>query len=150
MRTIWTVGHSNRSLEEFLELISGNKIECVADIRSFPTSKWEHFKKDALSSALKKIGVSYVWLGETLGGFRRGGYLEWMKTASFSKGLVELLQVASEKRVAVMCSERFPWRCHRNLLSRRLATEKVRVVHILNMERTYEQKSLISETVTET
>jgi len=76
MRTIWTVGHSNRSLEEFLELISRNRIECVADIRSFPTSKWEHFKKDDLSSALKKIGVGYVWLGETLGGFRRGGYLD--------------------------------------------------------------------------
>jgi uncharacterized protein (DUF488 family) len=140
MRTIWTVGHSNRSLQEFLEMISRNRIECVVDVRSFPTSRWGHFKRDNLASALKEIGVSYVWMGETLGGFRRGGYVEWMKTASFSKGLAELLRLAGEKRVAIMCSERFPWRCHRNILSRRLAAEKVRVVHILELERIYEQK----------
>ncbi len=72
--TIWTIGHSNRSKETFLELLSENGIEVLVDVRSFPTSKIEHFKREEMERWLPEHRVEHVWLGKELGGYRLGGY----------------------------------------------------------------------------
>jgi uncharacterized protein (DUF488 family) len=71
--TIWTIGHSNRSLATFLELLNDHGIEALVDVRSFPTSKIEHFKKEQMEKWLPKHGVEYLWFGKELGGYRHGG-----------------------------------------------------------------------------
>jgi len=99
---LWTIGHSNRSLEEFLELLKEYKIKILIDIRRFPTSKIEHFKKEKMEEWLPKNGIEYIWLGEELGGYRYGGYKKYMKTKSFKNGIEKLLEIAKMKRTCIM------------------------------------------------
>jgi len=75
---IWTIGHSNRSINTFLELLSEHGNQVLVDVRSFPTSKVEHFKKEKMEKWLPHHGIEYVWLGKELGGYRRGGYKRHM------------------------------------------------------------------------
>jgi|SRR5690606_17487060 len=147
MDTIWTIGHSNRSWEEFLELLTLHGIELIADVRSHPGSrKYPYFSRDALMANLPKAGVDYVWLSE-LGGRRRArpdspntvwrnasfrGYADYMETAAFQHGLEQLLSLAQHARVAVMCAEAVWWRCHRSMIADALCAQGVNVQHILN------------------
>jgi uncharacterized protein (DUF488 family) len=80
---VWTFGHSNRSMEKFLELLREHEIQVLADVRRFPTSKAKHFKKELMEKWLPEHGVEYVWLGEELGGYRRGGYKKYVTTKLF-------------------------------------------------------------------
>ncbi|MCS7115248.1 MAG: DUF488 domain-containing protein [Nitrososphaerota archaeon] len=137
--TVWTIGHSNRSLENFLELLKGHEIQVLADVRSFPTSKIEHFKKEELEKRLPEHGIEYLWLGRELGGYRRGGYKAHMKTRLFKGGIQKLLEIASLKRTCIMCMELNPKYCHRRFISAHLEKKGVKVVHII----TKGQKSLI-------
>ena len=70
--TLWSIGHSNRSIETFLDLLKRHDIQVLADIRSFPTSKIEHFKRENMKKWLHENGIEYVWLGKELGGYRKG------------------------------------------------------------------------------
>ncbi len=128
---IWDIGHSTLSLSSFLALLHQNNIELLVDVRRFPTSqKSPHFRQQDLAEALRKEGINYVWMGETLGGFRPGGYESWMKTKEFSQGLEELKKLAQEKRVAVMCAEKYFGRCHRRYLLKLLAEQNWSVHHL--------------------
>jgi len=129
--TIWTIGHSNRSKEEFLNLLREHSIEVLADIRSFPTSKIEHFKKENLEKWLPENGVEYVWLGKELGGYRKGGYKRHMRTKLFREGVQKLLEIAKRKRTCMMCMEKNPKYCHRRFLSAYLERKGVEVIHII-------------------
>ncbi|HDN05942.1 MAG TPA: DUF488 domain-containing protein [Candidatus Bathyarchaeota archaeon] len=129
---IWTIGHSNRSLETFLNLLNEHKIQVLADVRRFPTSKLEHFKREALEKWLPKQGIEYVWLGEELGGYRRGGYKKHMRTELFREGIKKLLEIARNKRTCIMCMEVNPKYCHRRFISAHLERKGVRVIHIIN------------------
>jgi len=129
--TIWTIGHSNRSKEEFLNLLREHLIEVLADIRSFPTSKIEHFKKENLEKWLPENGVEYVWLGKELGGYRKGGYKRHMRTKLFREGVQKLLEIARQKRTCMMCMEKNPKYCHRRFLSAYLERKGVEVIHII-------------------
>jgi len=135
---LWTVGHSNRSKENFLELLKEHKIQVIADIRRFPTSKIEHFKKEKLEKWLPENSIEYVWLGRELGGYRKGGYKRHMRTKLFRKGIEKLLETAKEKRTCIMCMEANPKYCHRRFVSAHLERKKVKVIHIIGKE----QKSL--------
>ena len=128
---LWTVGHSNRSTEKFLALLSEHNIEVLVDIRSFPTSKVEHFKREEMEKWLSEHGIEYVWLGKELGGYRRGGYEDHMKTKLFEEGVKKLLDLAMERRVCVMCMEKNPKYCHRRFLTAYLEKRGVEVIHIL-------------------
>jgi len=130
--TIWTIGHSNRSIENFVDLLREHGIEVLVDVRSFPTSKVEHFKREEMEVWLPKHGVEYVWLGKELGGYRRGGYKRHMKTESFKEGLRKLLEIATQKRACIMCMEKNPKYCHRRFISAQLEKKDVRVVHIIS------------------
>ena len=135
--TIYTLGTSTRGSEEFLNLLRNNDIELVIDVRRFPTSKFEHFKKDQLSQLLAKAGIEYSYLGRELGGYRSQGYRAFVDSDEFQQGLDRLERVAEQKRVAVVCAERFPWRCHRRFISRELERHGWRVVHIIDDKRSW-------------
>lgn len=85
---------------------------------------------------LPKAGIRYVWLGESLGGYRSGGYLNWMKTEKFKQGIKALLGLAEEDNVCVMCMEVNPKYCHRRHISRQLQQLGVRVTHIIDRGQT--------------
>jgi uncharacterized protein (DUF488 family) len=128
---LWTIGQSNRAIEKFVALLKEHKIEALVDIRSFPTSKIEHFKREEMESWLPEHEIEYFWLGEELGGYRRGGYDAHMKTELFREGVEKLLEFARQKRVCIMCLEKNPKYCHRRFLTAYLERNGVEVMHIL-------------------
>jgi len=145
--TVWTIGHSTRSLEEFLHLLSLHRIEVVADVRRFPGSRrWPQFDRKPLGRALDAAGISYVWL-PLLGGRRRPspdspagfwrnamfrGYAEYTLTESFAEGLWQLQILAGGLRTCLMCAEAVWWRCHRRLIADVLRSQGCRVRHVMS------------------
>ncbi|MFX0202318.1 MAG: DUF488 family protein [Candidatus Hodarchaeota archaeon] len=103
---IYTIGTSNRECEEFIALLEMYGIKLLADVRRFPTSKFEWFKKENLAKILARHQIGYLFLGTELGGYRKGGYEAYTSTESFHKGLKKIETIASYDKVAVMCSER--------------------------------------------
>lgn len=137
MQRLWTVGHSNLPLEQFLERV--RPVEVVADIRRFPSSrKFPHFNREHLQKV-----VDYRWF-PALGGRRHGGgerhtalrtpgfrsYADYMATPEFRAALAELEALARERRVAIMCSEALWFRCHRWLVSDMLVNRGWEVLHL--------------------
>jgi uncharacterized protein (DUF488 family) len=150
-RTLWTIGHSTRSLDELLELLRGERIEGIADVRRYPGSRrLPHFGRDAFCGALESGGIEYRhFLG--LGGRREPApdspntawrsesfraYADYMETAEFQAAADELAAFATAKRVAVLCAEAVWWRCHRGLLSDRFKVDGWEVLHITGRGRT--------------
>jgi uncharacterized protein (DUF488 family) len=148
---IWTVGHSTRSGEEFTEILKAHDIEVLVDVRTFPGSRrYPQFNKGELAEALNKNQIEYKH-EPRLGGRRTPrpdshntawrnaqfrGYADHMETEEFKRGVQELLELSSEKRVAVMCAEAVWWRCHRSLISDYLKAEGHEVVHIVDKKKT--------------
>lgn len=139
---VYTVGHSNHSLDEFLELLRHSQVTAIADIRSAPYSRYSpHFNKDALRKELKNHGIAYVYLGKELGGRsedpaffdgNRISYERLAKAQPFLDGLSRVKEGAAKYKIALMCSEKDPLDCHRHLLvSRKLNEDGVQVMHIL-------------------
>ncbi len=149
--TIWTVGHSNRILEEFITLLKAHRIESVADVRSYPGSrKFPHFNREALHEALAVAGIEYRHIPQ-LGGRRRASrdssrhkawrnegfraYAEHMESDEFAEGIARVLETASQRNTAVMCAEALWWRCHRQLIADYLKVRGHRVVHLLHEDK---------------
>ena len=136
--TVASVGHGSRTQDEMRALLLQAGVTCVADVRRFPSSrKFPHFAADAMRRWLAEAGVRYVPMGDTLGGFRPGGYEAWMQTARFREGLMALAELARQEQArggltAFMCSERLPWRCHRRFIARALTEEGFDVVHLMD------------------
>ncbi len=130
MPEIYTIGYGNRKFEDFVSLMKRFNIKLVADVRSFPTSKWPEFVKENLQKVLPANGIGYIHLRE-LGGYRRGGYKAYMKTADFKEGLKTLMQLARERPTTVMCVESSPSACHRRFIAKRLRRRGWEVVHIV-------------------
>ena len=147
MNSIWTIGHSNHSLEKFLQILEGHNIQIVMDVRRFPASrKWPHFNAAALAESLPARGIAYAGMPE-LGGRRKArpdsahtawrveafrGYADFMETPEFGEGLEKLMSLARQKRAAVMCAEALPWRCHRSLIADALVARSWKVFDILS------------------
>lgn len=132
MKEIWDVGHSTLSFSAFGELLQKHRIECLADVRRFPTSrKSPHFCQEELRTKLSLLGIDYCWFGPSLGGYRRGGYESWMGSPEFEQGLEALEKLATQKRVAVMCAEKYFGRCHRRFILDLLANRGWKVNHII-------------------
>lgn len=136
--TIYTIGHSTRSLEELINILKNFKIEILIDIRHFPRSKHNsQFNKENLEKELPKNNIQYLWL-EKLGGFRKGGYLAYMGTDEFKEGLNELIRIAEEKVVAIMCAEILWFKCHRRFVSDKLKEFGFEVIHIFDKDKIQE------------
>ena len=121
----------HRSKETFLELLKEHNIEVLVDVRSFPTSKLEHFKREELKHWRPEYGIEYVWLGKELGGYREGGYRTHTRTKLFREGINGLLEIAAEKITCIMCMEPNPKYCHRRFISAHLERKRVKVIHII-------------------
>ncbi len=134
-KIIYTLGTDRRDEEDFIEILLHYNIQRVVDVRRFPTSKFPHFRRDALEELLSKHGIDYVSMGTELGGYRKGGYEAYTRTAEFEKGIEGLEGMASKQTTVILCAERFPWRCHRRWIARRLAQRGWKVVHILDKGR---------------
>jgi len=152
MRVIYTVGHSNRSLNEFTSVLSHYGISAVADVRSHPHSRANpHFNKEVLEYELPRSSIDYVWMGKGLGGFRpqtaedspnaawrvKGfrNYADYALTDAFSEALSKLHALAMDKLVTCMCAEVLWTRCHRRIIADYLSLYGWEVVHILNASR---------------
>lgn len=145
--TIYTIGHSTRSFDDFLSLLVRSRIERLVDVRAFPGSRRHpHFNREALAGALPGAGIEYLHR-PALGGRRRPprhappsawrnesfrGYAEYMRTPAFHTALDDLIALSAERRTVIMCSEAVPWRCHRSLISDALTARDVCVEHILD------------------
>jgi uncharacterized protein (DUF488 family) len=130
--TLYTVGHSTRSFDDFVTLLTRHGVRAIADVRRFPKSrKYPHFNDDALAESLPAAGIQYA-PAPALGGRRRTspdsvntgwrndsfrGYADYMQTPSFEEGIARLIQLATQAPTAIMCAEAVPWRCHRSLIS---------------------------------
>jgi len=132
MKRIYTLGTGQRSLEDFTEILDSYSIEAVIDVRSFPKSKFEHFKRENLESFLKSELFEYHYLGKELGGFRKGGYENYTHTPEFETGINILEKIASKKISVVICAEHFPWRCHRRFIARALQKRGWEIDHIID------------------
>ena len=146
---IFTIGHSNRSLEDLVSLFKEFNIRALADIRRFPISrKFPHFNRDSFSKQLQAHGIHYVWF-EVLGGFRSSvtkeespnaglespgfrNYADHMMTAEFREAAEQLISLARSEVTTILCAEKFYWKCHRLLLSDFLTAQGVEVKHIID------------------
>jgi uncharacterized protein (DUF488 family) len=147
MKTIWTIGHSTRSIEEFIGMLKSFDIQLLADIRNFPGSRrYPHFNKENLEKSLHENGIRYEHL-KALGGRRAPradsrntgwrvaafrGYADYMETPEFNEALLKLEDLGMQYRVAYMCSEAVWWSCHRSLVSDLLKAKGWTVMHIMN------------------
>lgn len=135
---VFTLGTSTRSLEEFFSVLGHYGIAQLLDVRRFPKSrKFSHFNMDILSAAAAEKGISYYWLGETLGGFRKGGYKAYQETDSYLRGIERVEALAKQRVSALVCAERLPWKCHRLKISKTLEVRGWSVVHIIDSGRTW-------------
>ena len=158
MVTVWTVGHSTRSAEEFGQILLTHGIQVLVDVRSFPGSRrYPQFNRAALAESLKEIGIEYKH-EPRLGGRRKPradshntawknasfrAYADHMESEEFRNGVKDLLELAGQSRVAVMCAEALWWRCHRRLISDYLKAEGHAVIHILDQNKTQEHPVML-------
>ena len=145
--TVLTVGHSIRTLEEFVQLLESYGVTLLVDVRTVPRSRHNpQFNKETLPTSLKHYGIRYIHLPE-IGGLRRPkpnsenlawknisfrGYADYMQTKEFTDNLLKIIALARENRLALMCAEALPWRCHRSLISDALVVRHVKVEHIIS------------------
>ena len=148
--TVLTVGHSTRPLNEFVALLKARAVSLVADVRTIPRSQHNpQFNKDSLPESLEKAGLGYVHL-PGLGGLRRAkrdslnrgwrnasfrGYADYMQTPEFEEHLKQLIELAKKNRIALMCAEAVPWRCHRSLIGDALTVRGIRTEDIMSLTR---------------
>ncbi len=144
--TIYTIGHSTRSLAEFLDMLQSFGIKILADIRSLPGSrKFPQFDKENLKTSLEEAGIQYIHLAD-LGGRRKvkkdsknnrwnndsfRGYADYMETEEFVSAIMKLEHISLKQPTAYMCSEAVWWRCHRSMVSDYLKAKGWAVLHIM-------------------
>ncbi|MCC7326845.1 MAG: DUF488 domain-containing protein [Burkholderiales bacterium] len=143
---VCTIGHSNRPLETFIELLGANAVEHVLDVRTVPRSRHNpQFNRETLPASLAAVHVGYTHL-PGLGGLRRAradspncgwrnlsfrGYADYMQTPEFADSLRRVMELAVTERCALMCAEAVPWRCHRSLIGDALLVRGFRVEDII-------------------
>lgn len=148
MGTLFSIGHSTRTLQEFVELLLAYGIERLVDVRTLPGSKrYPQFNGETLEAQLSRFSISYRHM-KSLGGLRRPradsqnsawrnvsfrGYADYMQTEEFSKALARLCSSAERRRICIMCAEAVPWRCHRSLIADALLVRGFETIEILGL-----------------
>jgi uncharacterized protein (DUF488 family) len=144
---VLTIGHSNRSIEDFIAMLQAHGVDLLVDIRTVPKSRHNpQFNLDALPGSLAATGIEHRHMAG-LGGLRHArkdsinmgwknasfrGYADYMQTPEFDANLRELMALDGDRRVAIMCAESVPWRCHRSLVADALTARGVPVAHIMS------------------
>jgi uncharacterized protein (DUF488 family) len=146
LATLYTIGHSTRTIEELIAALAAHQIQTLVDIRAFPMSRrLPQFNRDSLEQTLPAAGIRYLWM-KALGGYRKKileespnialrsasfrNYADYMLTPEFTRAISEMLALAESSRTAYMCAERPYFRCHRMLVSDRLVAQSHEVFHI--------------------
>jgi uncharacterized protein (DUF488 family) len=148
--SVLTIGHSTRTLEEFIGLLQAHGATCVVDVRTVPRSRHNpQFNQDLLPGSLKEAGLGYIHL-PGLGGLRHArhdsvnlgwrnasfrGFADYMQTPEFEQSLDALVQLANQERIVLMCAEAVPWRCHRSLIADALLVRGIRTEDIMSPTR---------------
>ncbi len=148
--TVYTIGHSTRTLADFIGLLRARGITQVVDVRTIPRSRHNpQFNFDTIPGSLSKAGLKYLHM-PGLGGLPQvkpkslnagcrnasfRGYADYMQTPEFEENLEQLIELAKENRVAIMCAEAVPWRCHRSLIGDALTVRGIRTVNIMSLTR---------------
>jgi uncharacterized protein (DUF488 family) len=147
---VLTVGHSTRPLDEFIALLAAHSVNRLVDVRTVPRSRHNpQFNRDTLPAALEAAGIGYAHVAG-LGGFRHThpgslnmgwrnvsfrGFADYMQTPEFAENLADLIEQAEHERIALMCAEAVPWRCHRSLIADALVVHGIRAEEIINATR---------------
>jgi len=147
MSIVYTIGHSNRPIEKFIQILQFYKIEIVADVRSIAASGHNpQYNEDDLRNSLSREDIGYIHL-KGLGGLRHTtkasvntawenasfrGYADYMQTTQFKENLDQLIHMLKDKPTAIMCAEALPWRCHRSLIGDALLILNITVIDIIN------------------
>lgn len=145
---VLTIGHSTHTLENFIQLLQAHGVTCLADVRTIPRSRHNpQFNKDTLPQSLKKAGIKYIHLS-ALGGLRHAtqdspnsgwrnayfrGFADYMQTPQFEKAIDKLIIFINKQRLALMCAEAVPWRCHRSLIADALLVRGIHAEHIMSL-----------------
>lgn len=145
--SLFTVGHSNRSLADLVALLQSAGIHTLVDVRAHPqSSRHPHFGQESLREALTVAGIEYHWAGRQLGGHRQArpdsphtalsedglrGYADYMDSDPFKKAAVQLIGLAKRSPCAILCAEREPMHCHRSLIADYLTLQGVEVHHLI-------------------
>jgi uncharacterized protein (DUF488 family) len=145
MNTLYTIGHSTRTIDQFIALLKAHDIQELVDVRTIPRSRHNpQFEGDRLAASLRQVGIGYRHM-PALGGLRHAranspnmgwenssfrGYADYMSTSEFRAALDTLKALANERTVAIMCAEAVPWRCHRSLIADALTVQGWMVRHI--------------------
>jgi uncharacterized protein (DUF488 family) len=132
MKKVFTLGTSRRSEEDFIEILKAYDILSLVDVRSFPRSRISIFSRELLEPFLAREGITYHFLGRELGGLRKGGYLPYIGTEQFMKGVGLIESIALRSPSVIICAEKFPWKCHRKWIARELRKRGWEVVHIID------------------
>lgn len=147
--TVYTIGHSNRDLSVLLDLLRASQIDALVDVRAEPRSRrFPQYDEENLRAAVESLGAVYHWAGRQLGGRRpeKGssphqalepglrGYAHYMDSEAFRQAARQLMRMASGSRVAILCAEREPERCHRSLIADYLVLQGVEVQHIVDRD----------------
>lgn len=144
---VLTIGHSTRPLDDFLNVLRAHRVTRLVDVRTIPRSRHNpQFNKETLPAALRSAGLTYKYMAG-LGGLRHArpdsrnkawrnlsfrGYADYMQTPEFRENLRELMELARKQRIALMCAEAVPWRCHRSLIADALVAWGFEVEHIMS------------------
>lgn len=156
MNSIYTIGHSTRTIEEFINLLESSNIQQLIDIRTIPKSRHNpQYVKETLAASLAASGIDYIYL-EELGGLRSGkisdhtndawrnrsfrNYANYMQTDGFKEGIDKLINLSSKKNTVIMCAEAVPWRCHRSLVGDALLVRGFEVLDIMSKNSVKEHK----------
>jgi len=147
---VMTVGHSTHTLEEFIGLLQAHAATCIVDIRTVPRSRHNpQFDKASLPRSLEQAGLKYVHM-PGLGGLRRAlgdssnagwrnasfrGFADYMQTPEFARSLDELIRLAKQERIVLMCAEAVPWRCHRSLIADALLVRGIATEDVMSLTR---------------
>ncbi len=154
--TLYTIGHSTRTLEELIQALDAHGIKLLVDIRSFPASRrLPHFNLESLERELPAYGIDYLWM-KALGGRRRKlrddspntglhnqsfrNYADYMLTTEFTDAAAQLRQLAVSRPTAIMCAERMYFQCHRMLVSDYFAAQGDLVLHIIDARHVREHR----------
>lgn len=148
--TIWTVGHSTRPIAEFTDFLRAHEIRLLVDVRTIPRSRHNpQFNTDTLADSLRKAGLTSLHI-PALGGLRKArkdsindgwrntsfrGYADYMQTDNYQRALETLIAYGTDTKVAIMCAEAVPWRCHRSLIADALVTRGWDIRHIMSPEK---------------
>jgi len=147
MNPIYTIGHSTRTIEEFIKLLQAYKIETVVDVRTIAASRHNpQYNGEDLCKSLRREGIGYIHC-KGLGGLRHTtkasintawenasfrGYADYMQTPQFQENIDWLIGMIKDKQTVIMCAETLPWRCHRSLIGDALLVRNIEVIDIIN------------------